>query len=123
MFEEAELIRLSALGGRARVSRSPAGARSGDDVPTLGFVMKLVQTLLVRDEADIVDTQIAYHLNAGVDFVIATDHESRDGTTEILESYARDGHLRRIPMSGEMLDGPGARTWRGLRRRSTARTG
>ncbi|HSF60174.1 MAG TPA: glycosyltransferase family 2 protein [Gaiellaceae bacterium] len=68
--------------------------------------MKLVQTLLVRDEADIVDTQIAYHLNAGVDFVIATDHESRDGTTEILESYARDGHLRRIPVSGEMLDGP-----------------
>jgi hypothetical protein len=68
--------------------------------------MRLVQTLLVRDEADIVDTQIAYHLNAGVDFVIATDHDSRDGTTEILESYARDGHLRRIPVTGEMLDGP-----------------
>ena len=68
--------------------------------------MRLVQTLLVRDEADIVDTQIAYHLNAGVDFVIATDHESRDGTTDILESYARDGHLRRIPVTGEMLDGP-----------------
>lgn len=68
--------------------------------------MKLVQTLVVRDEADIVDTQIAYHLDAGVDFVIATDHESRDGTTEILESYARDGHLRRIPVSGEMHDGP-----------------
>jgi Glycosyl transferase family 2 len=68
--------------------------------------VRLVQTLLVRDEADIVGTQIAYHLNAGVDFVIATDHESRDGTTEILESYARDGHLRRIPVTGEMLDGP-----------------
>lgn len=68
--------------------------------------MRLVQTLVVRDEADIVDAQIAYHLNAGVDFVIATDHESRDGTTEILESYARDGHLRRIAVSGEMRDGP-----------------
>jgi hypothetical protein len=68
--------------------------------------MRLVQTLLVRDEADIVDTQIAYHLNAGVDFVLATDHESRDGTTEILESYARDGFLHRIPVSGAMLDGP-----------------
>jgi Glycosyl transferase family 2 len=68
--------------------------------------VRLVQTLLVRDEADIVGTQIAYHLNAGVDFVVATDHESCDGTTEILESYARDGHLRRIPVSGEMLDGP-----------------
>ena len=68
--------------------------------------MKLVQTLVVRDEADIVDAQIGYHLNAGVDFVIATDHESRDGTTEILESYARDGYLRRIPVQGSMHDGP-----------------
>lgn len=67
--------------------------------------VKLVETLVVRDEADIVDAQITYHLNAGVDFVIATDHGSRDGTTEILESYARDGYLRRIPVHGEMLDG------------------
>lgn len=31
--------------------------------------MKLVQTLMVRDEVDIVDAQISYHRNAGVDFV------------------------------------------------------
>ena len=68
--------------------------------------MRLVQTLVVRDEADIVDAQLAYHLNAGVDFVIASDHDSRDGTTEILESYSRDGHLLRIPVGGEMRDGP-----------------
>jgi Glycosyl transferase family 2 len=65
----------------------------------------LVQTLVVRDEVDIVGVQIDYHLNAGVDFVIATDHESRDGTTEILEGYVRSGHLRRIPVEGEMRDG------------------
>ena len=68
--------------------------------------MKLVQTLVVRDEADIVDDQIAYHLNAGVDFVIASDHQSTDGTTEILERYARDGYLRRLDVQGEMRDGP-----------------
>jgi hypothetical protein len=68
--------------------------------------MKLVQTLVVRDEADIVGHQIAYHLDAGVDFVIATDHESRDGTTDILESFVRDGYLRRIPEQGPMHDGP-----------------
>ena len=56
-------------------------------------------TLLVRDEADIVDAQIAFHLHAGVDFVIATDNRSTDGTTEILERYEREGvlHLIREP--------------------------
>jgi len=68
--------------------------------------MKLVQTLVVRDEADIVGEQIAYHLNAGVDFVIASDHESEDGTTEILEGYVREGHLRLIRVQGEMRDRP-----------------
>jgi hypothetical protein len=58
--------------------------------------MKLVMTLLARDEADIVGDQIAFHLDAGVDFVIATDNLSQDGTTELLESHARDGHLHLI---------------------------
>ena len=57
-------------------------------------------TLLVRDEADIVDAQIAFHLHAGVDFVIATDNASSDGTTEILERYERAGHLRLIREPG-----------------------
>ena len=50
-------------------------------------------TLLVRDEADIVDAQIAFHLHAGVDFVIAMDNGSTDGTTAILERHERMGHL------------------------------
>jgi glycosyl transferase family 2 len=66
--------------------------------------MKLVQTLVVRDEVDIIDAQIAYHLNAGVDFVIATDHESQDGTTEILESYEQAGYLRLIRERGEVRE-------------------
>ena len=65
--------------------------------------MKLVMTLLARDEADIVDANLQYHLNAGVDFVIATDNLSRDGTTEILESYARSGHLYLIREDSEYL--------------------
>jgi hypothetical protein len=64
--------------------------------------MKLVQTMLVRDEVDIVGAQISYHLNVGVDFVIATDHDSRDGTSDVLESYVRDGHALRIPQRGPM---------------------
>jgi hypothetical protein len=55
--------------------------------------VKLVMTLLVRDEADIVDAQIAFHLHAGVDYVVAMDNRSDDGTTEILERYQRAGVL------------------------------
>ena len=66
--------------------------------------MRLVETLVVRDEADIVGAQIAYHLNAGIDFVIATDHASRDGTTEILDSFARQGYLRRLPEKGPVRE-------------------
>jgi hypothetical protein len=66
--------------------------------------VKLVQTLVVRDEADIVDAQISYHLNAGVDFVLATDHDSQDGTTEVLQSYERKGVLRFFRERGEMRE-------------------
>jgi len=65
--------------------------------------MKLVMTLLARDEADIVDANLTFHLNAGVDYVIAMDNLSQDGTTEILESYAKDGHLHLIRQDGEFL--------------------
>jgi hypothetical protein len=68
--------------------------------------MKLVMTLLVRDEADIVEAQIAFHLHAGVDFVVATDNGSEDGTVEILERYERAGflHLLRQPIGTILQD-------------------
>ena len=66
--------------------------------------MKLVMTVLARDEADIIDVQLAFHLNNGVDFVIATDHRSCDGTTEILESYERAGVLRLFREEGEFTE-------------------
>ena len=55
--------------------------------------MKVVMTLLVRDEEDVLRDHLEYHLNSGVDHVVAIDHRSQDGSTEILESYARQGVL------------------------------
>jgi hypothetical protein len=64
-------------------------------------------TVMVRDEIDIIDTQIRYHLEAGVDHVIAMDHRSSDGTNEILRRYERDGVLRLLRQTGETyLQGP-----------------
>ena len=53
-------------------------------------------TLLVRDEADIVRANIEYHLDHGVDFIIATDNGSVDGTYQILEQYQKKGVLHLI---------------------------
>ena len=65
--------------------------------------MKLVLTLLARDEADVVESWLAFHLNAGADFVIATDNRSEDGTTDVLERYAREGHVHLIREPGDDL--------------------
>jgi hypothetical protein len=65
--------------------------------------MKLVMTLLARDEADVVEPWLDFHLNAGADFVVATDNRSVDGTTDVLERYAREGHVHLLREPGEDL--------------------
>src|SRR3954447_14924104 len=58
--------------------------------------MRLALTLLAKNEAEVVDANLAFHLAAGVDFVVATDNGSTDGTVEILEGYAERGVLELI---------------------------
>lgn len=50
-------------------------------------------TLLVRNEEDILEQNIRFHLSQGVDFIVATDNASVDRTPEILERYQRLGVL------------------------------
>ena len=66
--------------------------------------MKLVMTLLVRDEEDIVEDHLVYHLNQGVDFVIATDNNSVDGTRDVLERFQRLGYVEVIDEPDDTYD-------------------
>ncbi|MCR2793740.1 glycosyltransferase family 2 protein [Microbacterium sp. zg.Y625] len=56
-------------------------------------------TMMVRDEADIVGAMVQHHLDQGIDLFLVTDNGSVDGTTEILEEFARQGviELRHDP--------------------------
>jgi hypothetical protein len=58
-----------------------------------GDCVKIVMTLLARNEEDILDAHLSFHRAAGVDFVLAIDNGSDDSTPDILDSYARDGFV------------------------------
>jgi hypothetical protein len=55
--------------------------------------MKVVMTLLVRDEDDILRENLEFHLAAGIDEIILMDNRSVDGTAEIAREFARAGCL------------------------------
>lgn len=58
--------------------------------------MRLVMTLLVRDELDCIETMLDAHEALGVDFFIVTDNGSVDGTRELLAEFDSAGRLRLI---------------------------
>jgi Glycosyl transferase family 2 len=55
--------------------------------------MRLVLALKTHDDEETVDACLSFHLNAGVDHVVASDGGSADGTLDVLDSYAREGLL------------------------------
>jgi hypothetical protein len=78
-------------------------------------------TLLVRDEIDIVADMLDFHYALGVDHVIAMDHLSRDGTTEVLERYRDEGRLTLVHQAEDVYDQ--ARWVTGMARRAATELG
>lgn len=66
--------------------------------------MRVVMTLLVRDEVDVVPWNLEYHLAQGVDYIIATDNRSRDGATSVLKSFESQGLLHYIEEPAETFE-------------------
>jgi len=58
--------------------------------------VKIVSVLAPSDDARLVDAHVAFHLNVGVDLVLALDG-GQDATTEILAAYEREGAVLRVP--------------------------
>jgi Glycosyl transferase family 2 len=55
---------------------------------------------VVRDVEDILEANLEFHLQQGVDFVVVTNHASTDGTAAILDRYVRDGRVMVIDEPG-----------------------
>ena len=64
---------------------------------------RLIMTLLVKNEADILEQNLLFHKHMGVDQFIITDNDSTDGTPQIIEKYVKKGWVAQYihePASG-----------------------
>ena len=63
--------------------------------------MRLVVTLLIRDEVDVAAAWVEYYVAQGVAAIIVTDNGSVDGTLEVLQEYERLGAITLLHESGD----------------------
>jgi len=61
---------------------------------------RLVMTILVKDEIDIIETNIRTHAHLGVDAFVVMDNNSSDGTTELLQKLQKEFHIMIIHETG-----------------------
>jgi len=55
--------------------------------------MQITMTLLVRDEVDVIESMLEYHLSQGIDKIIVTDNGSIDGTLAVLQRFEKWGSI------------------------------
>jgi hypothetical protein len=55
--------------------------------------MKVVMVMVTRNEAELLQSNLIYHLASGVDQMLVADNGSSDETREILGTFARDGSV------------------------------
>jgi len=58
----------------------------------------------VRDEEDYIDYNISYHLDLGFDYIFIANHNSKDRTNEILDSYKDNEKIIIIEESNPVFD-------------------
>ena len=63
--------------------------------------MKLVETLNARGPTSVLDAHVSYHLNAGVDLILATVRGTQAEAREMLRSFERAGYVRVLDAEGE----------------------
>ena len=66
--------------------------------------MRLAMSILVRDEADIIEANIRHHAKLGVSKFVVTDNSSVDGTREILEHLTKEFDLTIIDEPSLTID-------------------
>jgi predicted O-methyltransferase YrrM len=59
--------------------------------------------MMVRNEADIIGTNLAHHLASGIDQVLVVDNGSTDGTMDILDAFAATGRVHVESRPGPFL--------------------
>ena len=59
---------------------------------------RIVQITMPYDQADIVQDFLDWHLDLGIDLILALDGGSTDGTRDVLEQYAKTGRVVWFPL-------------------------
>ena len=66
--------------------------------------MHLAMSILIRDEADVIEANVRHHAAAGVSSFIVTDNGSVDGTREILDTLSNEFDLSIIDEPSKTID-------------------